>query len=161
MFSKNKQGFTLIELLVVIAIIGLLANMVVVSLNNARKKSRDSKRLHTIKQVQTAMELYFSDHDEYPDGSDLSIGTASFDSLDDGGWGSTCDNDPCYMDNISGDPDPDGTYSYIYNSVDNNSDGYNEDYTLDFGLEAKAGSLECSTYQNGCCQATRDGISCS
>ncbi len=161
MFLKNKQGFTLIELLVVIAIIGLLANMVVVSLNKARQKSRDAKRLHTIKQIQTALELYFADHDGYAGGSSLSIGTASFDSLDNGGWGSQCDNTPCYMDNISGDPDPDGVYTYTYSSVDNDSDGYNESYTLDFGLEAKAGSLECSTYQNGCCQATPSGISCN
>lgn len=55
----GKGGFTLIELLVVIAIIGVLASIVLASLNNARKKSRDARRITDIKQIQLALELYF------------------------------------------------------------------------------------------------------
>lgn len=62
----NKKGFTLIELLVVIAIIGLLSTLAVVSLNNARAKSRDAKRVSDIKQIQTALELYYNDNNGYP-----------------------------------------------------------------------------------------------
>ncbi len=67
----NKKGFTLIELLVVVAIIAVLAAISVVALNNARARARDSKRLADIKQIQTALELYFLDNDEYPGDSGL------------------------------------------------------------------------------------------
>jgi prepilin-type N-terminal cleavage/methylation domain-containing protein len=66
MKTINKKGFTLIELLVVIAIIGLLSTMAVVALNNARTKSRDAKRVSDIKQIQTALEMYFTDQNNYP-----------------------------------------------------------------------------------------------
>lgn len=63
---KNKKGFTLIELLVVIAIIGLLSTLAVVALSSARTRARDSKRVADMKQLQTAMELYYSDNAAYP-----------------------------------------------------------------------------------------------
>ncbi|MFZ4500006.1 MAG: prepilin-type N-terminal cleavage/methylation domain-containing protein [Minisyncoccia bacterium] len=63
----NKQkGFTLIELLVVIAVIGILASVVMASLNSARVKARDAKRLAGLREIQTAVELYYSDNGHYP-----------------------------------------------------------------------------------------------
>lgn len=53
---KNK-GFTLIELLVVIAIIGLLATIVMVSLNSARVKARNVRRNADILQLVKAFQL--------------------------------------------------------------------------------------------------------
>ncbi len=64
--KQNKPAFTLIELLVVIAIIGLLATLSVVALNNARARARDSRRASDIKQIHTALELYFNANHEYP-----------------------------------------------------------------------------------------------
>lgn len=64
--KNNKRGFTLIELLVVIAIIGLLSTLAVVALNNAREKSRDARRLSDVKQIQTALELFYNECNSYP-----------------------------------------------------------------------------------------------
>lgn len=63
----NKQrGFTLIELLVVIAIISLLSSIVITSLNSARAKARDARRMSDIKEIHKAIELYRLDHDGLP-----------------------------------------------------------------------------------------------
>jgi len=57
MKSIRSRGFTLIELLVVIAIIGLLASIILASLNTARQKGRDSRRLADLKEIANALEL--------------------------------------------------------------------------------------------------------
>lgn len=59
-------GFTLIELLVVVAIIGVLASVVLASLNTARARGRDARRLADVKQIQSALEMYFNDYGYYP-----------------------------------------------------------------------------------------------
>lgn len=63
---KIARGFTLIELLVVIAIIGVLSSVVTASMNKARQKSRDTRRLTDLKAIQTAFELYYDDNNSYP-----------------------------------------------------------------------------------------------
>lgn len=62
----KQKGFTLIELLVVISIIGLLASVVLASLNSARVKARDTRRKADIRQLQTALEMYYNDNGDYP-----------------------------------------------------------------------------------------------
>jgi prepilin-type N-terminal cleavage/methylation domain-containing protein len=65
LFSK-RRGFTLIELLVVIAIIGLLASIISVSLQSARAKGRDGKRVSDIRTLQLSLEEYYNDNGQYP-----------------------------------------------------------------------------------------------
>jgi len=60
-----KKGFTLIELLVVVAIIGLLATIVLVNLNSARIKARDTKRKSDLLAIQIALEMYYSAYGTY------------------------------------------------------------------------------------------------
>ena len=64
--KKRKPGFTLIELLVVIIIIGIIATIVLISLQSVRMKARDSRRVSDIRQLMLAFELYYDDHLEYP-----------------------------------------------------------------------------------------------
>ncbi len=63
---KSERGFTLIELLVVISIIALLASIVLVALSNSRAKARDARRIADIKQLSSAMELFYGDFYSYP-----------------------------------------------------------------------------------------------
>ena len=65
-FEKSGKGFTLIELLVVIAIIGVLSSVVIASLNTARTKARDAKRITEVKQLMVALELYYDENGHYP-----------------------------------------------------------------------------------------------
>ena len=60
-FTKGhiKKGFTLIELLVVIAIIGILASIVLVSLNSARSKGGDAAVKENLASFRNQAELTY------------------------------------------------------------------------------------------------------
>jgi prepilin-type N-terminal cleavage/methylation domain-containing protein len=64
--NTNPKGFTLIELLVVIAIIGVLSSVILASLNTARQKSFDAKRFSDLRNVEQALDNYYTDHGAYP-----------------------------------------------------------------------------------------------
>src|SRR6478672_11103466 len=64
--KSSQSGFTLIELLVVMAIVGLLSSTILLSLNQSRAKSRDTKRKGDLAQLQKALELYYNTNNSYP-----------------------------------------------------------------------------------------------
>lgn len=68
----RQSGFTLIELLVVIAIIGVLATVVLASINQAQKKGRDTRRVRDVQEIQKAIELYILANNEAPNLGDPS-----------------------------------------------------------------------------------------
>lgn len=57
--SSAARGFTLIELLVVIAIIGILASVVLASLNSARAKGADASIKANLNSARSQAELYY------------------------------------------------------------------------------------------------------
>lgn len=63
--NKFKRGFTLIELLVVIAIIGILASVVLASLNSARDKGADAAVKSNLNNARAQAELYYSNNGNY------------------------------------------------------------------------------------------------
>jgi len=131
--KKNKKGFTLIELLVVIAIIGLLATLSVIALNTARVKARDARRVSDVKQIQTALEMYFDEKSYYPNPvTNGSVPTSS------------------YISSVPTNPQPVDTgcpanTNYIYNSATGST------YTLSYCLSS-------SNVNNGPATATPAGI---
>jgi len=140
-----KKGFTLIELLVVIAIIALLSTLAVVALSSARLKSRDAKRLSDMKQLSTALELYFNDQGSYPVVASLVLGGASSGCLGAGGFAAAggCTN-PVYMAQVPANPTPGGA-AYTY-------EGTASTFGISFELEGAAGGFGLgphSATQNG------------
>lgn len=56
----------MVEVLVVVSILGLLSSVLMVALQNARMRARDSKRIADLSQISKGLELYYSKHDSYP-----------------------------------------------------------------------------------------------
>jgi len=143
--KKKSKGFTLIELLVVIAIIGILATIVLVSLNNARQKARDSRRVSDLRQIALALEMYFDDNSTYPGdttaagcdefGPCTTVGTMCY-QLQTQGQMTTVPNDPLGGSN---------TYSY---------EGWGTTTTSEYILKA---TLESCSATAGPCMTDVDG----
>ncbi len=62
MRDSSTRGFTLIELLVVIAIIGILASVVLASLNSARAKGADAAVKANLNNLRAQAELFYDDN---------------------------------------------------------------------------------------------------
>ncbi len=143
----NSTGFTLIELLVVIAIIGVLSTLAVYSTNIARQRSRDTKRITDISQVQTALELYFADQQGYPVVATppLVLGGTSAKTLSGAGFTATGSaSGTTYMGQVPANLTPGGA-DYQYRSTTSAGaacpSGKCASYVINFTLEDITGRL--------------------
>lgn len=126
-----KKGFTLIELLVVISLIGILSTLVLANLNSARERSRDAQRKSDLRNIQTALRLYYNDVGGYPTNAQLPA------------WGEEFSRTgTVYMNTLPKDPLSSQSYRYTYYI-----DGDN--YTLDSCLENKSDD-KCVTDASFC-----------
>ncbi len=63
---SREGGFTLIELLIVISIIGILSGFLFVNFAGVRERGRDTQRKSDLRQIKTALRLYYNDYQTYP-----------------------------------------------------------------------------------------------
>lgn len=126
--KTSNKVLIMIIISVSILVISLLSTWAVVALNNARMKSRDAKRVSDIKQIQTALELYYNDIGKYPEkifsGQKIEYGTE------------------VYMSYVPSNPKPnDGTcplnFEYQYNVSQDLSN-----YEIIFCLGSETGEIK-------------------
>lgn len=129
--EKNyAPSFTLIELLVVISIIGVLSTLLLANFNATRGRARDAQRKSDLRNIQTALRLYYNDCKHYPtndsDGNIVGCGTCLAPTACD--WGTSFATDEAtYMSILPEDPSPDRSYQYLRTAPDS--------YTLTACLE--------------------------
>lgn len=145
--ASSKLGFSLIELLIVIAMIGLLSSLLLANLQGARARARDAQRKSDLKQLKTALRMYYNDNQAYPtDNGSGSISGAA--------WGSPFGATTVYMKTVPLDPIPSQNYYYsrtdtesfnLYGCLENKSDTDGS---------SSCGSLSCTT--NWCFHVSED-----
>lgn len=120
--NRGRAGFTLIELMVVMSILGVLVTIALVSFRSSQARGRDAQRKSNLKEISSALELFYSDYQKYPDEVGGLIQACAYDPTT--GTGSTCswgedeftDNKTTYFKVIP--KDPSDAFNYYYRIVD-------------------------------------------
>lgn len=74
---KRQRGFTLLEMMVVVAIIAILAAILIPNFTHARAQAATSACMSNIKTIATAMELYYTDNEAYPNVTKAAVSSVS------------------------------------------------------------------------------------
>lgn len=142
-----RKGFTLIELLVVISLIGILTTLVMANLTAGRSRGRDAQRKSDLKNISTALRLYYNDRNAYPAGNanEEIVGCTSYQTPAACAWGENWSvGTTVYMPTLPADPLPNQTYRYEQDSA-------NDTFTLSACLENKSDDKGVSTTDTGWC----------
>jgi len=110
---KFQSAFTLVELLVVMAILGVLVTLIAGGFRTAQMRGRDAKRKSDLKEIANSLELYFSDHGQYPpSNAGLVLGCPATTGSCAWGSGEFTDGETVYFKTMPADPSSDLNYFY-------------------------------------------------
>lgn len=115
----KKNAFTLLELLVVISVLGVLVVIILPNLIGVRARARDSALKNDMRQLKTALRMYYNDNQAYPpnDGSGNIVACgADGSSVCPNSDGSFAVGELVYMKEMP------ASEKYNYNSVSNGED---------------------------------------
>jgi prepilin-type N-terminal cleavage/methylation domain-containing protein len=118
--GKITSAFTLIELLVVIAILGILSTLAIGNFRSSQLRSRDAQRKSDLRQISTALEVFYNDHGQYPAGnaSGQIVGCPAPTSCE-WGVGEFKDSKTVFIKVVQSDPT--GIVDYCYKTLDSKS----------------------------------------
>jgi len=149
--NVSRSGFTLVEILIVIVIVGILATIGFGSFQSSQLKSRDASRKSDLRQIASALETYYNDHDQYPTDSSGSINGCNGGSPCTWGEPFIDDKGTVYMIKLPFDPkenrnyyysSPDGRSYQIYAGLENDLD---KDIPQSAGVASEYDGLLCGT----------------
>ncbi len=124
--SHQKRGFTLVEIVVALGIVAILATVVIGSVQEGRKKARDSQRLSDLQQLQVALRLYKDANGVYPSTCPLNPGVWRSPGIGSATWYTQCSDYisglvPDYIAALPTDP--------VYENINNSGFMYRSDAT--------------------------------
>lgn len=142
--QKIKKGYTLVELLVVMALVAVLSGISLFAMQGARESGRDAERKSDLETIRSALELYKSDCDTYPNVSagDFYTNIGSDHNFGDNDGGSCGSGSRIYLYNVPQDP-VGGSNIYYYRRL--SSFTYELCAVLD---DAPTGSTGCGPSNN-------------
>jgi general secretion pathway protein G len=79
--ANAQRAFTLVELIVVVAIIGFIASAILVGLTTTQLDARDKRRISDLRQIEAALNLYYSRYNSFPTEASGANGNMSTNSV--------------------------------------------------------------------------------